>query len=86
MMYGTYKTHYQAWNAYRRQRERLLAELDEFPCAQAYAQGCRDCCGGTTTKVEFLMSCLRAVAMAEDYHGMMHKSRLVKRMNSRRAA
>lgn len=76
MILGGWRSHHHAWTTYRKQRENILRELDEFPCAAEQAQGCTNCCGAATSKVEFLLSCLRALAMSEDYHLIMHRQQL----------
>lgn len=87
MILGGWRSHHQAWKAYRSQRETLLRELDEIPCARQLLDGCNECCGEQDAwKVKWLSSAIRAVAMSEDYHLIMHRQRLVNGMNRRQAA
>lgn len=86
MIYGGWRSHYEAWTSYRRQRETLVREIDAIPCSANWMQGCEDCCTAKDVdKLTFLRSLLRGVALSEDYHEMMHRNRLAQTLQRRQA-
>lgn len=86
MIYGGWRSHHQAWTAYRRQRENLVKEIESIPCSANWMQGCKDCCTSQDDRMlSILQSMLRGVALAESYHELMHRQQLVK-VHERRQA
>lgn len=86
MILGGWRSHHQAWTSYRSQRERLVRELDAIPCARQQLDGCADCCDAKNSRrVEWLASVIRAVALSEDYHLIMHRQQLARTVARRQA-
>lgn len=77
MILGGWRSHHQAWTAYRKQRENIVKEIDAIPCSANWMQGCKDCCTERDSRLlSILQSMLRGIALSESYHELMHRQQL----------